>query len=196
MRRALAAVLACALAGPAAAVGEGDRDARRLLEQACLMCHSEEMVAQQRLTRAQWDKVLAKMEKWGPPFQEGELPMLAAYLARTRGPDAPAPAPASMSVSTVDGLLRPEQVAADAPAAVARGELLYKLNCASCHGDDARGKLAQSLIGRPVITRPADWHAVLKTGRRRMPEGGTLSERDRADVLAWVRTVSRREETR
>lgn len=154
------------------------------------MCHSKEMMSQQRLVRAQWDKTVTKMEKWGPPLQEDEAAQLAAFLA---GPASPAASPAPQAMMTVAELqarLAPEAGAERGNAA--NGAPLFVKDCAPCHGNDARGHLAPSLIGRPVLSRPAEWTAVIRKGRRRMPAyDDRLSAAEILDILAWVRRTSR-----
>lgn len=53
-----------------------------LVETRCLFCHHGELIAAQRLTRAQWDKEVEKMAKWGAPLSAAERQVLAAYLAK------------------------------------------------------------------------------------------------------------------
>jgi len=49
---------------------------------ACLGCHDEHMMLQQRLTRAQWEREVAKMTGWGavvkPADQNGVLDYLSS----------------------------------------------------------------------------------------------------------------------
>ena len=47
----------------------------------CQICHTLEYVTQQRLTEPQWEKTLAKMQKWGSPITDEERKRLAPYLA-------------------------------------------------------------------------------------------------------------------
>lgn len=54
-----------------------------LLRTRCGVCHSADYVTQQRLSAAQWDKVLAKMEKWGASLTPDERGQLATFLATT-----------------------------------------------------------------------------------------------------------------
>ncbi len=63
--------------------GEG----KSLADQACLSCHSADMVRQQRLTEKQWTAEIIKMAGWGAPVRESERDILIAYLVRNFGPD-------------------------------------------------------------------------------------------------------------
>ncbi|HEY6346039.1 MAG TPA: molybdopterin-dependent oxidoreductase [Bryobacteraceae bacterium] len=59
---------------------------------ACRTCHGEDMIRQQRLTRAQWDRELNKMAGWMPsgtqPSGE-EREAILNYLSATFGPGRP-----------------------------------------------------------------------------------------------------------
>lgn len=186
MRAGLVVVAALALVAGAAR-GEDDKETRRLLEHACFMCHSEELVAQQRLTRAQWDKTIAKMEKWGPPLAEGQPATLAAYLSAHYGAETTKPAAVYSGVEPFESRIAPE---ASRPGSAEKGAKAYASFCAACHGKDARGHLAPALAGRPVLSRPSEFIEVTRVGRRRMPGMDFLAEKELLDILAWVRTVS------
>ena len=57
----------------------------------CTACHSERIVAQQGLTRADWEELLEQMveENGMTPIEEPELGRVLAYLATHYGPDRP-----------------------------------------------------------------------------------------------------------
>ena len=48
---------------------------------ACLTCHDEGMMVQQRLTPAQWDREVNKMVGWGAPVKADERDAILKYLA-------------------------------------------------------------------------------------------------------------------
>lgn len=66
---------------------------KKPLQQACLICHSGDIIASQRLTRELWEKTLHKMVKWGAPLPSSDTRALLDYLTQHFGPDVP-PAPA------------------------------------------------------------------------------------------------------
>jgi hypothetical protein len=47
----------------------------------CLICHGEDMIRQQRLTRAQWDREVNKMIGWGARVQPDKRDALLDYLS-------------------------------------------------------------------------------------------------------------------
>ena len=63
-----------------------------LLKSACTVCHEEDVIRQQRLTRAQWDRELNKMAGWTPAGRQlnaGDRATILDYLAATFGPRRP-----------------------------------------------------------------------------------------------------------
>ena len=63
--------------------GEG----KAIADQACLNCHSADMVRQQRLTEKQWTASVTKMVGWGAEVPESKRDALIAYLVKNFGPD-------------------------------------------------------------------------------------------------------------
>jgi len=56
-------------------------------DQACLNCHSADLVRQQRLNEKQWTASLTKMTGWGADVPEANRQELIAYLVKNFGPD-------------------------------------------------------------------------------------------------------------
>jgi DMSO/TMAO reductase YedYZ molybdopterin-dependent catalytic subunit len=52
----------------------------------CLICHDEDVIRQQRLTRAQWERELNKMGGWGARVQPEARDALLDYLMTIAGP--------------------------------------------------------------------------------------------------------------
>jgi DMSO/TMAO reductase YedYZ molybdopterin-dependent catalytic subunit len=52
----------------------------------CMSCHGEDVIAQQRLTRAQWDREMTKMTNWGAPVTPENHDSILNYLAQQFGP--------------------------------------------------------------------------------------------------------------
>jgi len=55
---------------------------------ACVACHDEDVVRQQRLTRAQWDGEINKMIGWGARVRDEDRNVLLDYLFGNYGPRA------------------------------------------------------------------------------------------------------------
>jgi len=52
----------------------------------CIICHSLEIVAQQRQDRAGWDVILDRMISYGAPIPPEDKPVILEYLATHLGP--------------------------------------------------------------------------------------------------------------
>jgi hypothetical protein len=61
--------------------------AKALADQACLNCHSADMVWQQHLTEKQWTAEINKMIGWGSEVAEENKQALIAYLVANFGPE-------------------------------------------------------------------------------------------------------------
>ena len=61
--------------------------AKKLADDACLGCHSTDMVVQQHLTEKQWVAEVVKMSGWGAAVPEEKRNDLVAYFVQNFGPD-------------------------------------------------------------------------------------------------------------
>ena len=61
-----------------------DRD-RQMVTGRCIICHSLEMITQQRQTRAEWAVIVDRMISYGMPVQPGERERILTYLAKHLG---------------------------------------------------------------------------------------------------------------
>lgn len=68
--------------------------ARDMVLGRCTICHDESYLPQQRLGVEQWQKTVAKMQGFGAPVAAEEVPVIAAYLARSFPASAPDVTPA------------------------------------------------------------------------------------------------------
>jgi ubiquinol-cytochrome c reductase cytochrome c subunit len=165
--------------------------ARRSLEENCLICHSADMVAGQRLTAAQWKAEVDKMVNWGAPLPKQAEASLIDYLARRYSDQAPPVAPPRAALEAAGSLEVPSAGRASSAVTgdVARGQRLYATNCETCHGPTALGAdLGPSLVRKAILRYPAEYDQILRQGLRRMPGfRAILNARDRLDVLAWLR---------
>jgi DMSO/TMAO reductase YedYZ molybdopterin-dependent catalytic subunit len=80
-------VLVAALRPPApAAAPAPEQPLPESYKAACFACHDEHMMRQQRLTRAQWDRELAKMSGWGAPVKPEQREAILDYLSSSFKP--------------------------------------------------------------------------------------------------------------
>jgi len=164
--------------------------ARQALRENCMICHSEEMIATQRLTPAQWKTEVEKMVGWGSPLPKEQVQPLIDYLAAEYGDGKPPATLARIAYDEALKLVRPEGPSTAASKAdTERGVNLYTKHCSACHGPEGQGaELGPNLVERSVLLRPSDFHEVIEGGRRRMPGFQKLISRgEEDDILAWLR---------
>jgi mono/diheme cytochrome c family protein len=162
-------------------------DAHTIVVNGCLSCHTEHMLLQQRLTQAQWQKVVTKMVGWGANVEPAEVAPLVAYLSANYGPDAGAYVAETIPAAEAAAELAAQQDPFPAGDAQ-RGEALYIDKCSGCHGADAHGHIGVSLIDRPFLYRAVDFAKIIRKGRGKMLPLA-MSDADIANVLAHLRRL-------
>jgi len=56
------------------------------LKEACMICHNDDVIRQQRLTRVQWDREINKMTGWGAKVKDEDRASILDYLFNNYGP--------------------------------------------------------------------------------------------------------------
>lgn len=153
----------------------------------CSVCHSTDLITQQRLPAARWNATIEKMRQWGADLSIDETRLLVRYLSARYHPGAPdLVAPISRQSSRAEPFqeTQDERPLAGIPA---RGAGIYAYNCRACHGPDGSGGMGPKLSGNPILTREdLFWETVLH-GRGAMPGWShTLTLQEIADVFAWL----------
>jgi ubiquinol-cytochrome c reductase cytochrome c subunit len=171
-----------------------EASARRILQENCLICHSEDVITAQRLTPAQWQSEVEKMVNWGAPLpKEAERPLID-YLALRFSDRMEAPFPKRTALRDVGSLELPgpRSGSIQIVGELERGGRLYSANCATCHGPTALGaELGPSLAGKAILAHAQDYDRIVHQGLRRMPGFQlSMSPQDQVDVLAWLRARS------
>ena len=146
------------------------------------------MLAQQRLTRAQWTKTVTKMVGWGANLEPRDTEPLTAWLAATYGPDAGPYEPAAISSDAAAAELEAQPDGPYANGDAERGRALYTDRCSGCHGSDARGHIGVLLVDRPFLYRAQDFADVTRRGRGKMPPM-VVTDAELADILAHLRKL-------
>jgi len=163
-----------------------DQQVQRLLASRCAVCHSTDLIQQQRLPRDRWEATVKKMVAWGAQLDATEEAMLAAYLATyfhpEAGPAVELPAPP-----------RSGEEPATAPARIGvagRGAALYKQNCLPCHGEAGSGGVGPKLSRNPILSQEDRFRATVSQGRGAMPPwGSVLQPQEIADIHAWLQML-------
>lgn len=63
-----------------------DGKGKAAVETACYLCHSADILAQQRLSEKQWTSAVEKMIKWGAVVDPKDKPEIIGYLSKNFGP--------------------------------------------------------------------------------------------------------------
>ena len=156
----------------------------------CAVCHSADLIAQQRLPRARWEATVEKMEHWGAEISKDETDLLVRYLSARYHPGAPDRLP------PIDSELRKVEPLTQEPVAegpltgvVARGAGIFEHNCQACHGAMAMGGMGPKLVKTPILKHEDLFRETVLHGRGAMPAwGSVLSRQDIADIHAWLVT--------
>jgi hypothetical protein len=77
---------------PAAPAETSSASAPPQFKSACMVCHEDDVIRQQRLTRAQWDRELNKMAGWMPSDRQmsaADRETILNYVSATFGPRRP-----------------------------------------------------------------------------------------------------------
>lgn len=177
--------------------GEANQDrvnpalrAEGLLLARCAVCHSTDLISQQRLDRPRWEATIQKMMHWGADVSKEEAVLLTDYLSARYHPEAPDQEPIRQS-ETAEPLRAPEAAADGRPAGeTGRGEVVYAHNCQACHGSGAAGGVGPRLAGSPILgDENRFWETVLY-GRGAMPAWeAALSAQEIADVRTWLQAI-------
>lgn len=78
--------------------------------------------------------------------------------------------------------------------AIAAGALLFRNNCAKCHGDNAEGKASRPSLRTEEVRNASDgdlaW--LLKNGLqfKGMPRWGGLPEQQRWQIISYIRSLT------
>lgn len=162
--------------------------AEGLIVARCSVCHSPDLVAQQRLPKDRWAATVDKMKHWGAEISNDESDLLVRYLSARYHPGAPDHLPPFDSELRKAEPLTQEPVQAGPLVGVAvRGAGIFEHNCQACHGAGAIGGMGPKLAKNPILKHEdLFWETVLY-GRGPMPAwGSVLSQQDIADIHAWL----------
>ena len=164
--------------------------AEGLIVARCSVCHSPDLVAQQRLPKDRWLATVDKMKHWGAEITDDEAELLVRYLSVRYHPAAPDHLP------PLDHELRKAEPLTQEPAdtgllvgVATRGAGIFEHNCQACHGAGATGGMGPKLAKNPILKHDdLFWETVLH-GRGPMPAwGSVLSQQDIADIHTWLLT--------
>lgn len=167
-----------------------DPKAEALVIARCSVCHSADLITQQRLPPARWEATVEKMKHWGAEISQEEAVLLVRYLSARYHPGAPDRLPPLEHEAGPPEPLRQEPASTVPLVGVARrGAGIFENNCQACHGHEGIGGQGPKLSKNPILKHEdLFWDTVLH-GRGPMPAWGSiLSKQDIADIHAWLLT--------
>ena len=156
----------------------------------CSVCHSPDLIAQQRLPKERWEATVEKMKHWGAEIADDEAELLVRYLSARYHPAAPdSLPPVDRGVGKVEPLTQEPAETGPLVGVATRGAGIFEHNCQACHGAGATGGMGPKLAKNPILKHDdLFWETVLH-GRGPMPAwGSVLSQQDIADVHTWLLT--------
>jgi cytochrome c oxidase cbb3-type subunit 3 len=180
---------AAAPTAPIATVATPSADGKAIVAGACLSCHTEELLAQQRLPKEKWAATVKKMTTWGANLDSPDTEALVTYLAAAYGPDAGPWEPASISAEAARRALAPEDDGVFAGGDVTRGRDRFVQRCAACHGMNARGAIGVNLVERPILYRAQYVASTVREGRGKMTPLPRTTDQEIGDILAYLRSL-------
>ena len=164
------------------------RRAEALILAHCSVCHTPDLISQQRLPPERWTATVEKMVHWGAELTNDEAAVLIRYLTARYHPAAPGRLP------PLDDDLRKAEPLSQEPVAegpltgvAARGAGIFEYNCQACHGTGAMGGMGPKLAKNPILKHEDQFWETVLHGRGPMPAWGPLlSHQDIADIHAWL----------
>jgi cytochrome c oxidase cbb3-type subunit 3 len=164
--------------------------AEGLIMARCSVCHSADLITQQRIPPARWEATVDKMKHWGAEISEEEAGLLIRYLSARYHPGAPDRLPPlEHEAGTAEPLGQEPAPSGPLVGVAGRGSGIFEHNCQACHGQAGIGGIGPKLAKSPILKHEdLFWDTVLH-GRGPMPAWGSiLSEQDIADIHAWLLT--------
>lgn len=167
------------------------RKAATLILARCAVCHSTDLIAQQRLPQDRWMVTVEKMVHWGAELSPDDASLVVQYLTARNHPGAPDQLPSIEAELATMEPSRAQSVLTDGPltGVAARGAGLFAHNCQACHGEGGVGGAGPKLARTTILKNEgAFWETVLH-GRGPMPAwGAVLTHQEIADIHAWLVT--------
>ena len=166
------------------------RRAESLIIARCSVCHSPDLIMQQRLSQARWEATVEKMMHWGADLSPEEADTLVRYLSARYHPGAPDQLPTlEFETGTAEPPVQDSNPTRPLVGAAKHGGDVFIHNCQACHGSDASGGPGPRLAGNPILRQEELFWQTVINGRGSMPAwGSVLSPQDIVDVHAWLLT--------
>lgn len=164
--------------------------AERLIIARCVVCHSQDLIIQQRLPKDRWEATVEKMKHWGADIAPEEADLLIRYLSARYHPGAPDRlSPIDSELPQAEPLRQEPALTGPLVGNAARGAGIFGHNCQACHGVQGNGGMGPKLANNPILKHEDRFWETVLHGRGPMPAwGSVLSQQDIADLHAWLVT--------
>ena len=168
------------------------QQAEALILARCSLCHTADLIYQQRLPEQRWRATVEKMVRWGAELSLDEAGVLIQYLAARYRPGAPDQVLPLHNQGNAWEPAKPEPAGdGPTPGIAASGSGKYSHNCQACHGKEAGGGIGPKLARSGILKNEgAFWETVLYGRGSMLAWAGILSDQDIADIHAWLKTLS------
>ncbi|MEP6957346.1 MAG: cytochrome c [Nitrospirota bacterium] len=156
----------------------------------CSVCHSVDLIIQQRLDRAHWEATANKMVQWGADLSEAEVDLLVEFLAARFHPDAPPGVPLSDMDAAEPFQLDVPQTQGMPSGVPQDGATVFANHCQGCHGAGASGGFGPKLADNAILNVDDVFWEIVLHGRGSMPAWEhALNRQEIADIHAWLKTL-------
>ena len=155
----------------------------------CNVCHSSEMIEQQRLTLAQWQAEVQKMIGWGATLPKEYSGLMAEHLSRLYPPDHKAKIELLEPEKALTESAQTDQSQVDSKSATnPQVAELFRNQCSNCHGTSGEGnEIGPRLTGRPILAFSQRFSEHIEQGKGRMPAfQKTIPSADTQALRRWL----------
>ena len=155
----------------------------------CNVCHSSEMIEQQRLTLVQWQAEVQKMIGWGATLPKEYSGLMADHLSNLYPPGHIADLATLDPEKVLAESLQSDQAQVDLKTAKnPQAAEMFRSQCSNCHGTMGEGnEIGPRLIGRPILAFPQRFVEHVEQGKGRMPAfQKTISSTDTQALRRWL----------
>lgn len=175
---------------PASMIAALTPRAEGLIIARCAVCHSQDLIIQQRLPKHQWEMTIEKMKHWGADILPEEADLLIRYLSARYHPGAPDHLPpVDSELPQAEPLKQEPALTGPLVGNAARGAGIFEYNCQACHGVRGSGGMGPKLAQNPILKHEDLFWQMVLHGRGPMPAWSSfLSHQDIADIHAWLMT--------
>ncbi len=167
------------------------RQALTLIHARCAVCHTTDLIVQQRLPADRWTVTVEKMMHWGADLSKDEAAVVLQFVTARYHSGAPDHLPSIEEELALTAPAWGPSTASDGPlvGVSERGAEIFARNCQACHGEGAMGGAGPKLARNKILKNEGVFWETVLHGRGPMPAwGAVLSHQEISDIHAWLAT--------